>query len=60
MQRETLYVRGRRRGVLGRRVVFPPLGEEWKAREAKSSRSLSGIDEKELGEKEKIAPGDAA
>ena len=50
MKRETLYVRGR--GVLGRRVVFPPLGEEWKAREAKSSRSLSGIDEKELGEKD--------
>ena len=58
MKRETLYVRGR--GVLGRRVVFPPLGEEWKARQAKSSRSLSGIDEKELGEKEKIAPGDEA
>ena len=52
MKRETLYVRRRRRGVLGRRVVFPPLGEEWKARQTKSSRSLSGIDEKELGEKD--------
>ena len=41
MQRElTLYVRRRRRGVLGRGEVFLPLGEEGKARQAKRPRSL--------------------
>ena len=40
MQRETLYLRGRGRGVLGRGVVFLPLGEEGKTRQSKCTRSL--------------------
>jgi len=38
VQRETLYLRGR--GVLGRGVVFLPLGEEGKTRQSKCTRSL--------------------